>query len=216
MTFTALAARPDARVEDLALALADALRPAEVDAGATRERLDALGAAVAAAVPPAAGPAQELEALAAVLHGEHGYTGDAADYDAPENSMLDLVVLERHRGLPITLSVLWVAVAHRAGIALAGFGLPGHFVAGHVGLAPPLLIDPFAGGGRIPTPSGARPWPAHATALRMLTNLVEAHQHRGDLGTAIRAAELRLALPAEGRHRTELEVEARALRARLN
>ncbi len=208
--FATLAAAPDARVEELALALAAAFR-ADVDRAAVLERLDAL----AAEVDRPAEPEAQLAALAAVLHGRHGFTGDREAYDDPRNSMLD-AVLARRRGLPITLSVLWVAVAHRAGIPLAGFGLPGHYVAGHVGVAPPLLVDPFAGGERVPAPPGARPWTAHATAMRMLNNLVGSYQRRGDVGGAIRAAELRLALPSAGAERSALQVEARALRARLN
>ena len=66
--------------------------------------------------------------------------------------MLDLV-LTRRRGLPILLSVVYVEVARRAGIQIAGVGLPGHFVVGHFGTDPPVLLDPFAGGGRYtPTP----------------------------------------------------------------
>ena len=66
-------------------------------------------------------------------------------YDHPDNSMLDLV-LTRRRGLPILLSVVYVEVARRAGIELAGVGLPGHFVVGHFGAEPAALLDPFAGG----------------------------------------------------------------------
>jgi regulator of sirC expression with transglutaminase-like and TPR domain len=215
MRFADLAAAPDARIEDLALALAAALRD-DVDREAARARLDGLAGEVAVAVVDAGGGAEaQLGALAGVLHGRHGFAGDDESYDDPRNSYLD-VVLERGRGLPITLSVLYVAVAHRAGIALAGFGLPGHFVAGHVGVAPPLLVDPFGGGRRVPTPPGAQPWTAHATAMRMLNNLVGSFGRRGDVGAAIRAAELRLALPSAGGEREALEVEARALRARLN
>ena len=209
--FPALAARPDARVEDLALALAAEF--GTVDREAALARLDALAEQVIAALPAGADPEDELATLVAVLAVRHEFTGDTESYDEPVNSMLDRV-LERRRGLPITLSVLYVAVAHRAGIALAGFGLPGHFVCGHVGADPPLLVDPFGGGARLPTPAGAAPWTPHATALRMLNNLVGAYERRGDVGRAIRAAELRLALPVGDR--TPLEVEARALRARLN
>ena len=52
--------------------------------------------------------------------------------------------------------------------------------------------------------------------MRMLNNLVGAYQRRGDVGRAIRAAELRLLLPAEAPLRAALETEARVLRARLN
>jgi hypothetical protein len=209
--FSELAARHDARIEDLALALAAELRP--VDREAALARLDALAEHVIAALPAEPDPEDELAALVAVLAGRHEFTGDTESYDDPVNSMLDRV-LERRRGLPITLSVLYVAVGHRAGIALAGFGLPGHYVCGHVGTDPPLLLDPFGGGVRVPAPAGAAPWPPHATALRMLNNLVGSYERRGDVGRAIRAAELRLALPVGDR--TALETEARSLRARLN
>ena len=209
--FTALAARPDARVEDLALALAAEFGP--VDHEAALARLDALAEQVIAALPAAPDSEDELAALVAVLAARHEFTGDTESYDDPANSMLHRV-LERRRGLPITLSVLYVAVGHRAGVALAGFGLPGHYVCGHVATDPPLLLDPFGGGTRIPTPPGAAPWSAHATALRMLNNLVGSLERRGDVGGAIRAAELRLALPVADP--TPLEVEARSLRARLN
>jgi len=112
-----------------------------------------------------------------------------------------------------------VEVARRAGIPLAGVGLPGHFVVGHFGATPPLLLDPFAGGGTVGADADrrlVRPWRAHETAMRMLNNLVPAFQRRGDLGGAIRAAELRLALPAEQPFRETLRTELTALRARLN
>ena len=132
--------------------------------------------------------------------------------------MLDLV-LTRRRGLPILLSVVYVEVARRAGIPLAGVGLPGHFVVGHFGTDPPVRLDPFAGGGRVET-AGAqdlvRHWRAHEVAMRMLNNLVMAYHRRGDIGAAIHAAGLRLALPAEASHRDILNAELRAMQARLN
>ena len=147
--FTTLAGDPGAPLDRLALALAAEFRP--VDAGAALAALDALGADLAAAVPAGAGPDAEVRACAEVLGERHGFRGDRERYDAPENSMLDLV-LERRRGLPILLSAVYVEAARRAGIALAGVGLPGHFVVGHFGARPPLLLDPFAGGEALPAP----------------------------------------------------------------
>jgi regulator of sirC expression with transglutaminase-like and TPR domain len=171
---------------------------------------------VAAAVPAGGTPAAEARACAAVLGGRHGFHGAREHYDAPENSMLDLV-LDRRRGLPILLSAVYVETARRAGVALGGVGLPGHFVVGHFGAEPALLLDPFAGGAPLPPASDrVRPWTAHATALRMLNNLVASYTRRSDLGHALRAAELRMALPSEGAGRAALEGELRALRARLN
>jgi regulator of sirC expression with transglutaminase-like and TPR domain len=132
--------------------------------------------------------------------------------------MLDLV-LARRRGLPILLSVVYVEVARRAGIALAGVGLPGHFVVGHFGADPPVLIDPFAGGGAVEVDvawSLVRPWKAHEIAMRMLNNLVMTYVRRGDLVAAIRAASMRLALPAEASVQEDLRAELRAMQARLN
>jgi regulator of sirC expression with transglutaminase-like and TPR domain len=212
--FAAVAARAAPGLDDLALALAAEFRA--VDADGARARLDDLAAQVpegAAARPPAA----QAAALAELLGAREGFAGARARYDHPDHSMLDLV-LERRRGLPILLSVVYVEVARRAGIALAGVGLPGHYVVGHFGAQPPLLLDPFGGGAPVHgAPAHAvRPWSAHETALRMLNTLVGAFERRAHLGPAIRAAELRLELPVPEEHRDLLETELRGLRARLN
>jgi regulator of sirC expression with transglutaminase-like and TPR domain len=214
--FETLAGTPDPLVEELALALAAELRA--TDRAGALARLDALGEALAA---HAGGGDPEAEALACaeLLGGRHGLTGDRDDYDHPRNSMLD-VVLERGRGLPIALSVVYVAAARRAGIALAGVGLPGHFVVAHFGASPPLVLDPFGGGAAIEVLGEAvrlvRPWSAHETALRMLNNLVPAYARRAQLGDAIAAARMRLALPVPDAERVRLEGELRALESRLN
>lgn len=207
--FSVLAARHDPPLDHLALSIAAQFR--EVDAAAALARLDALGAEVAAAGE------DPLGALVEVLGRRHGYHGDGESYDDPSNSMLD-VVLERRRGLPIVLSIVYVEVARRAGLALDGVGLPGHYVVGRFGAGPPLLLDPFQGGAPIEAgdPAGVRPWGVHETALRMLNNLVGSYSRRSDLGRAIRAAEMRLELAVPGAPSEALGAELRALRARLN
>ncbi|MCW3015434.1 MAG: hypothetical protein JWO02_2526 [Solirubrobacterales bacterium] len=216
-SFAELATAPDPSLDLLALALAAEFRT--VDPGAALATLDALGAELGAVVARAADDvAGQVRACADLLGAVHGFTGDHKDYDHPDNSMLDLV-LERRRGLPIVLSVVYVEVAHRAGLPLAGVGLPGHFVVGHFGAATPVLLDPFNGGRRIDADAGAgavRPWSASEIAMRMLNNLVASHTRRGDFGLAIRAATLRLALPADDALRQTLEVELRSMRAQMN
>jgi regulator of sirC expression with transglutaminase-like and TPR domain len=213
--FAELAAEPDPRLDLLALALAAEFR--DVDPRQALAKLDVFGAELAEA--GATTPEEETRACSALLGGKHGFTGDRERYDHPENSMLD-VVLSRRRGLPILLSVVYVEAARRAGIALAGVGLPGHFVVGHFGARPPLLLDPFAGGEALPAPPDEpgriRPWGPHETVMRMLNNLVGSYTRRAHLGAALRAAELRLALPSEGPARVALTTELRALQARLN
>ncbi|HWF52017.1 MAG TPA: transglutaminase-like domain-containing protein [Solirubrobacteraceae bacterium] len=215
--FAELAGAPDAGLDVLALALAAEFR--EVDAPEAMATLDVLGEELSrelASVTEAA--EQQALACGRLLGVEHGFAGDREDYDNPDNSMLDLVLTTR-RGLPIVLSVVYVEVARRAGIPLAGVGLPGHFVVGHFGAHPPVLIDPFAGGAALTAnvPEGqVQPWGPHETAMRMLNNLVLAYQRRGDIGAAIHAASMRLVLPADESHRVILEAELRAMRARLN
>ncbi|MDQ3848987.1 MAG: transglutaminase-like domain-containing protein, partial [Actinomycetota bacterium] len=163
-------------------------------------------------------PQGQARACAQLLGVGYGFAGDRERYDDPENSFLD-VVLSTRRGLPILLSVVYVEVARRAGVPLAGVGLPGHFVVGHFGAHPPLLLDPFDGGAALQVdadPDLVRPWGPHETALRMLNNLVGSYQRRGDLGAAIRAARMRLALPVGDALRPSLEAELRAMQARLN
>ena len=211
--FAALAADPAARLDELALALAGELRP--VDETAALARLDELAGEVRQVARSTGG---ELAALCFVLGERHGFAGARDEYDHPDHSMLDLV-LARRRGLPIALSVVYVATARRAGIALDGVGLPGHYVVGQFRAgAEPVLLDPFGGGGPIIArdPSEVRPWRAHETALRMLNNLVGSYTRRNDLGRAIRAAEMRLELALEPGLREALATELRGLRARLN
>src|SRR5688572_25653920 len=128
--FRELAGSPEPPLDLLALALAAEFR--DVDARAALDRLDALGSEIAAAVAATDGsPHAEARACVDVLAGAHGFTGDAERYDDPENSMLDRV-LERRRGLPILLSVVYVEAARRADVPLVGVGLPGHFVVAHL------------------------------------------------------------------------------------
>jgi len=216
-SFAQVASEPEPRLDALALALAAEFR--RVDARAALATLDGLGAEIADAVAECGGdPAGEARACGRVLGAVHGFAGDRDEYDHPDNSMLDRV-LERRRGLPILVSVVYVAAAGRAGVPLEGVGLPGHFVVGHFGADPPVLLDPFAGGallGGDVERRYVRPWAAAEIAMRMLNNLVGSYQRRGHLGAAITAARLRLDLPAEPALRESLEAELRRLQARLN
>lgn len=216
-SFGDLAAASAPTLDVISLGLAAEFR--EVDAAAAIAELDGLGEELSRAARATRGDPGALAAACAQLLGvEHRFAGDREDYDDPENSMLD-AVLARRRGLPILLSVVYVEVARRAGIALVGVGLPGHFVVGHFGTEPPLLLDPFSGGvtvaGGFPR-ALLRPWGAHETAMRMLHNLVGSYQRRGDLTAAIRAATMRMALPAAASERKVLRAELRAMQARLN
>jgi regulator of sirC expression with transglutaminase-like and TPR domain len=77
-------------------------------------------------------------ALRRVIAIENGIGGNVDDYHDPSNSFLHRV-LETRRGIPISLSVLWIEVGRRAGIEMVGVGLPGHFVV----YAGGQMVDPF-------------------------------------------------------------------------
>jgi transglutaminase superfamily protein len=218
LSFAELAGSSDARLDELALAIAAELRP--VDPVAALAALDALGRELADGLAGGDGsPAAEARAVAELLGGRHGFEGDRDEYDDPANSMLDLV-LERRRGLPILLSTVYAEVARRAGVAIHGVGMPGHYVVAHFGARPPLLLDPFARGvlieGDVADPGLVRPWTPHETALRMLNNLVGSYRRRGDVGAAIKVAGMRLALPADPVLRDSLRAELVAMQASLN
>jgi regulator of sirC expression with transglutaminase-like and TPR domain len=216
--FEQIAGMPAPPLDALVLALAAEF--GDVAWGPAVDRLDQLGLEVAYCLSdkPRA-PHREAAACRIVLAERHGFAGDTIAYADPCNSMLDSV-LERGSGLPITLSVLWIEVARRAGVTLAGVGLPGHFVVGHFGVDPPLLIDPFRGGALVedePGPVGlVRAWSPHDIALRMLNNLVRSYGERGDLARALHAAELRSLLPSHDEVREQHAVERASLLARLN
>ena len=214
--FAQLAETHSPRLDLLALAIAAEFGHTDVSGALTR--LDALGAELAAhpaVVASEAAADAQAKAIAWLLGEVHGFAGDTDTYDDPRNSMLDRV-LERRRGLPILLSVVYAEVARRAELPIVGVGLPSHYVVGHFAAVPPLLLDPFhAGAPIVPAPAAMpyiRPWTAHETAMRILNNLVGSFQRRGDRESAVRAAELRLLLPADDTMRDMLERELDALR----
>ncbi len=105
--------------------------------------------------------ARRREALAEVLAGEFRLEGDAETYEDLANANL-VRVLERRRGLPVALGVLWLHAADAAGWGAHGVDFPGHFL---VALEDPrgqMLLDVFQGG-----------LPLGAPELRALVKRVE-------------------------------------------
>lgn len=84
----------------------------------------------------------QAERLASFLFQEKGFKGNSDQYHDPRNSYLN-EVLERHLGIPISLSVIYLALAERLGLPAHGVGLPGHFIVGLQIESGDLLLDPF-------------------------------------------------------------------------
>jgi regulator of sirC expression with transglutaminase-like and TPR domain len=86
-----------------------------------------------------------VEALNRYLFEEEGFVGNEAHYYDPRNSMLHQT-LGRHKGIPITLSVVYIEVGRRAGLRVEGVGLPGHFIVrASEDEGSGVLVDPFNG-----------------------------------------------------------------------
>lgn len=102
--------------------------------------------ALAARVLAVSGPRPpDLAALNRVLFDEEGFVGDRESYYDPENSFLHCV-LDRRKGIPITLALVFLEVGRRAGLALLGVGFPGHFLVKQVAGGEETVIDPFSAG----------------------------------------------------------------------
>jgi regulator of sirC expression with transglutaminase-like and TPR domain len=116
-------------------------------------RLDAMGDAARRVVERHAASSGDysaqcgVKALNEYLFEEMQFTGNRDQYEDPRNSCLN-EVLERRTGIPLTLSIVYMEVARRAGLQVDGINFPGHFLVrcpqAHSGHQ--LVIDPFHSG----------------------------------------------------------------------
>ncbi len=143
-----------------------------------------------------------IATLRAVLAGRHGYAGDHDTYDDLQNANL-LRVIDRRRGLPVALGILYLHAARAMGWDMAGLNFPGHFLLrlDHEGQR--AIIDPFNGGAtrtaadlrellKATGGAGAELRPEHYAAvgardvlLRLQNNLKLRHLSAGDVPRAL-------------------------------
>lgn len=115
-----------------------------LDPLAALSEIDALAATLRRRLPADAAPMMRLRQLNRYFFQELGFAGNVNDYYDPRNSHLH-EVLQRRRGIPITLALLYVEMAHQVGLKACGVAFPGHFL---VKLNLPLgevVLDPFNG-----------------------------------------------------------------------
>jgi regulator of sirC expression with transglutaminase-like and TPR domain len=103
-------------------------------AGELRQRLDLNGL-----------PECIIRVINDYLFRELKFTGDEQNFYDPENSYFNCV-LDRRIGNPITLSLLYLLLARRLRLPMAGIGLPGHFLCRYQSSRTEMYIDPFKGG----------------------------------------------------------------------
>ncbi|MGD0258530.1 MAG: transglutaminase-like domain-containing protein [Verrucomicrobiota bacterium] len=87
-------------------------------------------------------PQPILTAINQYLFGELGFVGNEANYYDPENSYLNRVIDQR-TGNPINLCLLYLLLARRLRLPIAGIGLPGHFICRYQSTAAEIYLDPF-------------------------------------------------------------------------
>lgn len=206
--FITLARRPEEQID---LAEASLLIAAEeypgLDIAAYLSKLDLLAARVrdrlsenkqsASTTDP---DEMAFRALHEVLFDEERFRGDPIQQEYyplyhPRNSFLN-EVLDRKRGMPITLAVLYCEVARRAGLHAVGIAMPGHFLAEFRGEHLSVLVDPYSGGARIPDSDRASlpgeylvPSPKKQVLARILANLKNAYRQKGEMTKALAAVE---------------------------
>jgi regulator of sirC expression with transglutaminase-like and TPR domain len=139
-------ARPDRDVDLAETALLVAAQEyGELDVRGYLVQLDEMGRALRMRLEDEQRPERAVMALNHYLFQELGFRGNTEQYYDPRNSYLN-EVLDRRTGIPITLSLVYIEVARRAGLEVEGVGLPGHFVVRVQTPARSLLVDPFHAG----------------------------------------------------------------------
>jgi regulator of sirC expression with transglutaminase-like and TPR domain len=151
-------------------------------------------------------PVFKVGQLHAEMFDVDGYDGDRTSYNDPRNAYLNEVV-SRRKGLPISLSIIFLHVAERIGLQASGVGLPGHFIVKVQFELNELFVDPFNAGGTLTLPEVAglletmtdgevrlssqhlRAWSGREILMRVLANLMNMHSRAGDQKKAAAARE---------------------------
>jgi regulator of sirC expression with transglutaminase-like and TPR domain len=144
--FAELLARDDVRI-DLAHACLMVAQDAypKLDVERYLGEIERMAMRLRGRMPQTLQPEERVAALNEYLFDELGYSGNIEEYYDPRNSYLN-DVMERKTGIPITLSVLYMAVGRRVGLPLEGVSFPGHFLVRLRLRNGVLVLDPFAAG----------------------------------------------------------------------
>ncbi len=155
--------------------------------------LDAMAAEVTRRVARESDDFARPMVLSQVLGNELGFIGCEVDYDHPDNIHLHRAI-ERKRGMPLTLTAIYLCVARRAGLRAAALALPGHVLLRLYAGQRSMIVDPFRGGrmrtradcvrylaqnGLVPRPDWFHDCPDRLLLRRHVRNLMNSMQVRG-------------------------------------
>lgn len=142
--FLTALSQPNIDMPRVALLMARYLQGDTVNVDHYLIKLDELASQAASRSFNFSSEATRAEQLVAFLYNEVPLKGNIQDYSDPRNSFIS-AVLDRGLGIPISLSVIFVAVAQRLGLDAYGIGLPGHFICGVGDDNHAIYVDPFNG-----------------------------------------------------------------------
>src|SRR6266478_5889566 len=131
-------------IVEAALALAAFERP-RVDLGRYRDHLRLIARDVGQHPDAGGDLAARARALNEIILLKYGYSGDALTYDDLQNANL-IRVVDRRKGLPVALGILYIHAARAQGWDAAGLAFPGHFLVRLADGADRVIVDPFHGG----------------------------------------------------------------------
>lgn len=235
-----IAAAPDDQVNlaEAALVIAAGEYP-DLDIGAYLERIADMAARLRRRLRQDITPTETLIALNHYLFEELGFTGNGAEYYDPRNSFLNQVI-DRKLGIPITLSLVYIEIGRRVGLALHGVSFPGHFLVKCIVRDGALVLDPYAKGASLGVEdlqrrisqlhNGTEPALETVESMivaagnkeilaRMLRNLKGIFLHQNDMMKALSAADRIIAMfpeaAAEYRDRGRIYLNLECCRAAL-
>lgn len=157
---------------------------------------------------------EKVRVMNHLLFDVHGFAGNSKDFHSPQNSFLN-VVMESKKGNPLSLSIIYLHIAHQLGLPIVGFNLPELFILGYKDELDPdpramlFYINPFGRGaifglqeleafiqrtGTVPTPELRMPC-THADIIgRMSNNLLNSYLKLGAKEKADEIRELQKAI----------------------
>ncbi len=204
--------QPDEQIdlERAALYLAQEEYP-EMEVEEYLNALDTMAADLKERSPNESYPLKIIQTINRYLYDDLGFVGNTAAYYDPRNSFLNEVI-DRRTGIPITLSLVYLAIARRVGLPMVGINMPGHFLIRPVIAEAEICVDPFHQGEILfpqdcqerlaqlyGHPVDLKPAFLEAVSVRqylarMLTNLKVVYSNRGELEKTLAAIDRLLLL----------------------
>lgn len=142
--FSEICSQPDRRIDIVegALLVASESYPG-LSIEAYRRKLNEMAHAAKACINLDMSPREQVVRLNRFIFHDLGFQGNAENYYDPRNSFLNEVI-DRRRGIPITLSIVYIEIARLVGMHVDGVSFPGHFLVKHPGY-PEIIVDAYHG-----------------------------------------------------------------------